>query len=83
MLAMMTTVEDSDPCWRHDESRVCACAGRKAVAPSRIAVYGIFCEILQKKEFQVTLPPQSVHTMPSTYIVVMLTMDDCGLLWTV
>ena len=51
------------------------------MAPSRIAVYGIFCEILQRKEFQVTFA-STVCSYYAQYIV-MLTIDDCGLLWTV
>ncbi len=50
------------------------------MAPSRIAVYGIFCEILQRKEFQVTF----ASTVCSYYAQYILCSNvNCGLLWIV
>lgn len=40
---------------------------------------GSFVRSCRGKSFKLPLPPQSVHTMPSTYYVVMLTVGYCGL----
>ena len=52
------------------------------MAPSRIAVYGIFCEILQRKEFQVTFAStvcsyyaQYIHSSNANYGRLWTTVD--------